>query len=267
MNDVIGRGRTAEIIAWGDGKVLKLFMDWTEPAWAEQEFLASRLAFEGGAPVPEPYEIIVHEGRRGILFERVDGQTALWIMRTQPWRFYEITRMMARVQSTYLKAPGTGLRSNKASLEWTIRRVIENGLGEERGGRILAALAALPEGDRLCHMDFHPDNLMLSRRGWVILDWMNARSGAPLADVARSSLMFRVGEPPEDRPGNALMMRFVRLARWSYHRAIRARLGFNDAELEAWLLPVAAARLWENIPGEREKLVRLIDGLLSASPG
>ena len=194
---MIGEGRTAEIIAWGDGKVLKLYKDWTDPSWAEREYASSVMAYEGGAPVPRPYELIQHDGRSGIVFERVEGRTALTLIRTQPWRLVEITRVMAKMQAVYLKAPGTGLPSNKGGLEWGIRRVIEGGLGEERGERILAALAALPDGDRLCHMDFHPDNVMLTKRGWVIIDWMNTRCGPPLSDVARTSLIFRVGEPPK----------------------------------------------------------------------
>ena len=262
MNELIGEGRTAEIFAWGDGKVLKLYKDWTDPSWAEREYASSVMANEGGAPVPRPYELIQHNGRSGIVFERVEGKTALTLFRTQPWRVIEITRVMAKMQATYLKAPGTGLPSNKGGLEWGIRRVIEHGLGDERGERILAALAALPDGDRLCHMDFHPDNIMLTRRGWVIIDWMNTRSGPPLSDVARTSLMFRVGEPPEFTMRIALIKLLVRVAKNSYHTAIKSLLGFTDAELDAWLLPVATARLWENIPGEREKILPMIDRLL-----
>jgi aminoglycoside phosphotransferase (APT) family kinase protein len=263
MNDLIGEGRTAEIIAWGDGKVLKLYKDWTDPSWAEREYASSVMAYEGGAPVPRPYELIKHDGRSGIVFERVEGRTALTLIRTQPWRLVEITRVMARMQGVYLKAPGTGLPSNKGGLEWGVRRVIEQGLDADKGQRILAALAALPDGDRLCHMDFHPDNVMLTKRGWVIIDWMNTRSGPPLSDVARTSLIFRVGEPPKDAPGAALLTLMVRTAIKSYNTAIKGLLGFTDADLDAWLLPVATARLWENIPGEREKILPMIDRLLS----
>jgi aminoglycoside phosphotransferase (APT) family kinase protein len=242
--------------------VLKLFKEWADSSWAEREFTACRLAYEAGVPVPRPYEMLEHEGRIGILFERVEGVTAVRIFRTQPWRVFEITREMANLQAIYLQAPGSGLGSNKASLEWVIRRVIEKGLPGGRGERALAVLAALPDGDRLCHMDFHADNLMLTNKGWVILDWMNARSGPPLADVARTNLIFRVGVSPERTVGGRVITWMVRLATWNNLRVVRNRLGFTQVDLDAWILPVATARLWENIPGERERILPIIDDLL-----
>jgi hypothetical protein len=34
---LIGTGRTAEIYAWGDDRVVKLFMDWCPQIWIENE--------------------------------------------------------------------------------------------------------------------------------------------------------------------------------------------------------------------------------------
>ncbi|TMA37195.1 MAG: aminoglycoside phosphotransferase family protein, partial [Deltaproteobacteria bacterium] len=43
-------------------------------------------------------------------------------------------------------------------------------------------LETLPDGDQLCHGDMHPGNIMLSRRGPMVIDWTNARRGHPAAD-------------------------------------------------------------------------------------
>ena len=40
------------------------------------------------------------------------------------------------------------------------------------------------EDDRLLHLDFHPDNVLLSAHGPVVVDWTNARAGEPSLDVA-----------------------------------------------------------------------------------
>ena len=39
-------------------------------------------------------------------------------------------------------------------------------------------------GGRLLHVDLHPDNVLLSSRGPVVIDWANARAGNPAFDVA-----------------------------------------------------------------------------------
>ena len=52
-------------------------------------------------------------------------------------------------------------------------------------GRAAPQAARIPfEDERLLHLDFHPDNVLLSGRGPVVIDWANARAGEPALDVA-----------------------------------------------------------------------------------
>ena len=65
----------------------------------------------------------------------------------------------------------------------------------------LEALNGLPDGDRLCHGDFHPGNCIIGDDGMRVIDWPNAYAGDPDADVARTLLTLRVGDPPEGTMG------------------------------------------------------------------
>jgi len=49
---------------------------------------------------------------------------------------------------------------------------------------------AFGPGNRLLHLDLHPGNVMLTARGPVVIDWTNARAGAPGADVAMAYLIM-----------------------------------------------------------------------------
>ena len=51
----------------------------------------------------------------------------------------------------------------------------------------LNMLRQLPDDDKLCHGDFHPDNIIVAPDGLVVVDWANAVCGHPLADVARTA--------------------------------------------------------------------------------
>ena len=58
-----------------------------------------------------------------------------------------------------------------------------------RHARTLAALHdrlhEIPyEGERLLHLDLHPENVLLSSRGPVVIDWTNAQAGEPGLDLA-----------------------------------------------------------------------------------
>lgn len=70
-------------------------------------------------------------------------------------------------------------------------------LSEEEKSVILKYLEKLPEGTRLCHGDFHPDNVLMDEQLWVI-DWMTGVVGEPAGDAARSVVMFSLGAMPRE---------------------------------------------------------------------
>jgi len=258
MLELVGEGRTAQIFAWGEGKVLKLFYADAQPDWLEREFRATDVAFRAGIPVPHPYEIIEYEGRQGIVYERIKGVSGVTLFRRKPWLLVPLVRQVARLQAQTLQAAAPDLPPVRYALRSTIQRAVQGGFPQPEANQILARLDALPDGDRLCHMDFHPDNVMQTSRGWVIIDWMNALSGPALADVARSSVILKVSGPPPGAPGGLMLTLGSRLAYFVYSREIRAQLRFEERDLQAWMLPVAAARLVENIPGERPRLIAIL---------
>ena len=117
----------------------------------------------------------------------------------------------------------------------------------------LGALARTPPGDRLCHGDFHPGNILLTDGGEYIIDWVDATCGSPAADVARSCLLFlgHIATTPEPAEVRAAMQRFhdAYLARYA------ARSSVSAEECRAWLPILAATRLREGIPEQREWLL------------
>jgi Ser/Thr protein kinase RdoA (MazF antagonist) len=263
MTEVIGRGRTAEIYAWGEGKVLKLYFDWCNPEWVDQEFKAAQIAQQAGVPVPVPYELLKKDGRQGIVFERISGNSLIAEFKRRPWNTGSLFRQMADLQVTCQLAPAPGLHSLKASLERQVKKAVTFGLTQPQVESILAHLDQLPDGDQLCHMDFHPDNVMITRRGLMIIDWMNALSGPPMADTARTWLLLTNGSPP---PGAEWMAPFISLVRktacTNYYHRFQQLKPFKLSELNAWMLPVAAARLAEEIQTERDSLIRIVTQLL-----
>lgn len=116
----------------------------------------------------------------------------------------------------------------------------------------LQALARQPAGDRLCHGDFHPGNIMLSDQGPVIIDWLNATRGCPAADLARSSLLFLGHIETSEVPAE------FRQAAQHFHQT------YLDCYLEAaptrrdayhrWFPLMAAARLCEGITEQEDWL-------------
>jgi hypothetical protein len=87
--------------------------------------------------------------------------------------------------------------------------------------------------------------------------------------VARTLLMFRIGELP---PGSPMLMRvlamFVRRVMASaYLRAYRRQRPLEPAAVRRWDIPVAAARLADGIEEEAPSLLALLEELRAKAPG
>ncbi len=149
------------------------------------------------------------------------------------------------------------------SLKENIKKKIEDGmsLSDQMKYDALVALSELPEGQWICHGDFHPENIILTDQGSVVLDWTEAACGHFLADVARSLVLLMAWLPQKleekgvDMPSKAIEQ-FLR----DYRAKYMLLSGEEEDLLEQWLFPVAVARLGEAIPGEKAVLIKTHPG-------
>lgn len=254
---LIGQGRTAEVYAWGDNRALKLYRAGWRASWVEREVQISQRVAAAGLPAPGVGEMIEVDGRFGILFERIVGPSMVGQFGAKPWT---LARTLRSFTDLHLAMHACTIPDLPSQRELLARLI---GDASPVPGRVRAAalrqLDQLPDGDALCHGDFHPDNVLVTRSGPVIIDWGSACSGHPLADVARTELLLQVGELPSPALNRWLLASARVFVRRTYvRRYLRLRPALVE-ELAAWRLPVAVARLGEGIPEERSKLRRLIE--------
>jgi hypothetical protein len=66
---LLAKGTTADVYAWGEGRILKLFTERTP--WHANEVSATRVAHEAHLPVPEVMDGLTEVGQReGIILIR-----------------------------------------------------------------------------------------------------------------------------------------------------------------------------------------------------
>ena len=256
----VAEGREAEMFAWGDGAILRLLRDSDAQLRNEWQAAAMEAARASGVRVPAVLEVTAVLGRPGLVMERIEGVDLLTLIGRRPWTVFRAARICGEVQAQLhaVEAP-----KSLPDLRATLKQRIESAgrLPERLAQFSLSVLEGLPDGDSLCQGDFHPGNIMSSPEGPVLIDWTNATRGDPNADVARSVLMLRMGEPP---PGTAAIIRVLRrvggkLLLDGYVRAYRQLRPVDMGLVGRWQVPVAAARLSEGIASEVPALLRLLE--------
>ena len=95
---LIGYGRTADIFAWGDNQILKLFHEDFKVASIREEARIGRLVRDTGLPVPDVCGTVEDSGRHGVIYERVDGPTMLQQFSKAPWTLHSLMGVFADLQ-------------------------------------------------------------------------------------------------------------------------------------------------------------------------
>lgn len=222
---LLGAGRNADVYDIGDGRVLRRYRDGREPARVDHEAKVMAHARAGGAPVPEVFDVAGSD----IVMERAAGPTMLDDLGRRPWAVRAHARLLARMHEVVHRVPVDGLPLPAPF----------NGPGD---------------GDVLLHRDLHPQNVVLTSGGPMIIDWEGAARGPAVADVAMTWVIIGFSNIPGSRVRafaargvqGALTRAFVRAAgpldeTW---RAIAIRRRLADPNL----LPAEKARLEKLAP-------------------
>jgi len=267
LGPIIAKGRTAEVFVMSDDRIIKLFHEWCPARWIQREIEIAKALSSMPIPAPKIIDQLEIDGRTGIIYERVNGTSMLKLANTKPWLLFRFARQLAELHTEIHKHEVNGFPSQRTSLIETIQRL--KSLPPDLKSGSLRLLERLPDGQTLCHFDFHPDQVLLTENGPVIIDWMTAQQGHPHCDVARTCVILKFGQIPY---GGRLMRTIVNIWRDFFLRAYLTRYlelhpGLSREEIVQWMIPVAAGRLDEEIPGEREPILRFIQSHLPAHPG
>lgn len=238
----LGEGYEAEIFAWEDGQALRLFREGHERN-VEPERIAIPAALAGGIAAPRIGEPLQVAGREGTVIERIDGENLLDLIDAKPWLMpreaWATGQIHARLNA--IPAPAGIATVHERVREW---------IG---GVEVPPALASLAEetlsglegGDRFCHSDFHPGNLLLEPNGRrVVIDWGFCAAGPPECDVARSVALLSLGQPLDPGLAVRVITRFLRpVATGLYLRAYRRSRPVDTALMWRWVVVRAIEHL------------------------
>jgi thiamine kinase-like enzyme len=229
------------------------------------EFRYTMAAYKTGAKVPQPIEIIHADGRIGAVYKKIHGKTMLSLMlkNMRKTNYYANCLADCHIDIHNRLTIEDDIPTVKDKLRFDIEA--EDDLSRDEKQSIYQHLLNLPDGNSLCHFDFHPDNILLSDNDYCVLDWMTACKGDPLSDVARTGIILKFAVIPRaSAVVNMIAGAFQKSVYKKYIRRYLCITGAKPESVEQWELVVAAARLREWIPEQEKKtLLKFIRQRLS----
>ncbi|MFF7205543.1 phosphotransferase [Streptomyces sp. NPDC008141] len=176
--ELIARGRDADVFALDESRVLRRYRHEGRSTYLESRLMTHLAA--NGYPVPKMYEVTDTD----MVLERLTGPTMLEALAQRPWQVRSLGRALGRLHHRLHALPAPN---------WLPKRFGTAG------------------NDRVLHLDLHPDNVVLTAHGPVVIDWSNARAGDPAADVAMTIVTVGSADVPGvvARLGRGLLLRAV----------------------------------------------------------
>ncbi len=183
----IGRGAQADV--YRDGPyAYKLFHRPESRAEAFFEAAITTQVAATGLPVAAVYSVSDYQGHPVIQMEYIEGTDMNRMMQACPAeaarRLEELANLQRRVhrQRPYLPTRVKDVLRSKLSGA--------PGLSGSAVRRLWQRLEKLPEGDCLCHGDFHGGNIIVHQGRHTVIDWVDAALGCLEADACRSYMIY-----------------------------------------------------------------------------
>jgi aminoglycoside phosphotransferase (APT) family kinase protein len=191
----LGVGRDAEVFALGEDRVLRRYRDGSRGAdgklkTSEREAEIMRYVRSRGYPVPAVYEVSGPD----MVMDRVDGPTMLKDLGRRPWMVWRHGRLLAALHRRLHAIPAP---------DWLLTYESHPAFTAPDRDAAWAGLPPMAPSSTdaprtLLHLDLHPDNVILSPRGPMVIDWRNTRRGDGAVDVASTWLIMATSQLPDE---------------------------------------------------------------------
>ncbi len=181
----VGNDRTV----YKDGDLcIKVFNEDYSKAEVLSEALNQALVEETGLNIPKIHEVAMIEGKWAIVSDYIKGKMLSQLMEEDPCKKPEYLAQFIDLQLEI---------HSKTCPDWnglytqTGKEIDKTDLEEYLRYNLHTRLSGLPRGNKLCHGYFNPTNVIIGEDGKAyILDWVHATQGNPLADAAKTYLLF-----------------------------------------------------------------------------
>jgi|GEM_PF-814700 len=264
LGEKIGEGAFADVHAWAEGQVVKLFRAGFSQQLSAHEARMTRAAFAAGAPAPEVLGEVTVDGRFGIVLSRLDGPTLAQLTRDGTMTFAQAGAILANlVVSVHRTLPSRDVASLRDWIDHVSRHDGRGRLSCHTAAAVLTLIDGLRPAGEFCHCDLHVANVIMTADGPRLIDWTWSMRGPVALEFGLSHFVLteiapeRVDDPQRPRAIAATMQS-------AYARLTGIAPSTLTAAIEEYLPIVWAFHLLVGAEGAmREQLVQRLEVALS----
>jgi thiamine kinase-like enzyme len=180
--------RTDKVVTRDKNTVLKIFGPSYKVSAILNEAMNEARAAETGLPVAKVIEVLKLRDHWCIRREWVEGKTLADVMASDKKNLMKYLKEFVAIQCEIFSKTSERMGNLADKLD---KQISASPLPKETRYDLHMKLQSFARGKALCHGDFNPTNVIITPKGdWRVIDWSHVRLGDPLADVARTYLLF-----------------------------------------------------------------------------
>jgi tRNA A-37 threonylcarbamoyl transferase component Bud32 len=244
LNNLIATSETVDVYRNGD-MAIKLFKEGCPKTMALYEALTHARVEETGLRIPKIHEVSVIGSRWAIHMDCIEGKTLAELMKEDKANLDKYINDFVDIQLEIHSKKMPKLSKLKDKLGRQINAL--DCIDDVKKYELLSRLESMPKHIKLCHGNFIPENIIINENGTYVVDWVAARQGNASADVGKTYLLLCLHMPEVAE---------------KYLNLFCEKTNTSKKYVQDWLPIVAAARLTEEKPEERELLMKWLDVVL-----
>ena len=196
--EVIGVGGVGTVYRLDGDTIIKVFREGTTIEEVRREITMSKEAFVMGMPTAISFDVVRVGSQYGLVYELLQADTLSACIKREPERIDEFARKYAELfhQLHAIEVPGGSSVPCAIERERQQIRHIRRYFPQESIDLMLRIVDAIPNANRLLHLDLQTKNAMVQNGELMLIDMGEVGYGHPLLDLghAYSAMVTLVGD-------------------------------------------------------------------------
>ena len=196
--EVIGVGGVGTVYRLDGDTIIKVFREGTTIEEVRREITMSKEAFVMGMPTAISFDVVRVGCQYGLVYELLQADTLSACIKREPGRIDEFARKYAELfhQLHAIEVPGGSSVPCAIERERQQIRHIRRYFPQESIDLMLRIVDAIPNANRLLHLDLQTKNAMVQNGELMLIDMGEVGYGHPLLDLghAYSAMVTLVGD-------------------------------------------------------------------------